>query len=227
MSTAAFAMQAIGAAFDFPTLQRGFWLHFGSAIDAHAASCMRVECFELAGVSELAQLTFMSRIMEYDPSDLKVSPAFHGTDISNFSKIFEQGFRIPGEGNDVEIVNGTTHGAGTYVANVDAAWLAMQPRFCRGFGGDSLQLLVWAVLHTEFVSHHKDAKVASQEGHVVPVGVVTGSRYKDTDSQGRGSRGIPHMVEPILVWDMVSLAATSTADISALLPGGIHKQTYH
>ncbi len=127
----------------------------------------------------------------------------------------------------VEIVNGTTHGASTYVANVDAAWLAMQPRFCRGFGGDSLQLLVCAVLHTEFVSHHKDAKVASQEGHVVPVGVVTGSRYKDTDSQGRGSRGIPHMVEPILVWDMVSLAATPTADISALPPGGIHKQTYH
>eukprot|EP01006_Ploeotia_vitrea_P057890 TRINITY_DN68436_c0_g1_i1.p1 TRINITY_DN68436_c0_g1~~TRINITY_DN68436_c0_g1_i1.p1 ORF type:complete len:578 (+),score=63.00 TRINITY_DN68436_c0_g1_i1:34-1767(+) len=41
---------------------------------------------------------------------------FHGTDDSNITKILQQGFQVPGKGNNLKVVNGSVHGVGIYTA---------------------------------------------------------------------------------------------------------------
>ena len=76
------------------------------------------------------------------------------------------------------------------------------------------------------MKHHKDAMVATEAGHVVPVGVVTCFRPRDPGFFSRA--GKPHMVEPILLQDLISLAIASCAEgipgAPSFGPEGLYKE---
>jgi len=115
-----------------------------------------------------------------------LEPAFHGTVASNFPAIFERGLLIPGEDNDVRVVNGSVHGKGIYTANVT------HPSLSRGFCSDN-QLLICGVLddavqgsvveytmgirkvlrESESVRHVGDAMVVFDSRRVTPLFVAS------------------------------------------------------
>lgn len=103
---------------------------------------------------------FMKSV-EAEP-EVEIRPAFHGTNKRNYPSIFTRGLLIPGQGNELKIVNGAAHGFGVYTANLDAAWLS------RSFCSDR-SLLICAVLHNKCVHHAGDAMIVGKADHVVPL----------------------------------------------------------
>jgi len=152
---------------DFEAFRSGFKRCFGTALIEGLRTCLG-DAIELqpTPLASDVQSIFMSILLD-DPW-IKVCPAFHGTDTSNFDSICNQGLLVPGEGNNLEVANGATYGKGVYVANANAAWLSS--RFCHG----APQIIVCAVLQAEAVKHVKDAQVVPDARFVVPLWIATG-----------------------------------------------------
>jgi len=102
-----------------------------------------------------------------------IRPAFHGTDVKNYSSIFHRGLLIPGDGNTLRVVHGTAHGRGVYTANVDAAWLS------KGFCSDT-SMLVCAVLVSSAVRFAGDAMVVQLASDVIPIFEARANRPSPT-----------------------------------------------
>jgi len=56
--------------------------------------------------------------------NLNITPGLHGTQAKSLPSIYRRGFLIPGENNGVEVVHGSAHGNGIYLASRDSALLA-------------------------------------------------------------------------------------------------------
>merc|ERR1712217_137650 len=78
---------------------------------------------------------------------------------------------IPGDGNELQIVNGAAHGHGVYVAQKHAAWLSFG--FCSG-----PKMFVCAVLDVGQVTYPGDAMVVAKSAHVLPLFVATGVAFR-------------------------------------------------
>eukprot|EP00931_Biecheleriopsis_adriatica_P103302 TRINITY_DN78156_c0_g1_i1.p1 TRINITY_DN78156_c0_g1~~TRINITY_DN78156_c0_g1_i1.p1 ORF type:complete len:448 (-),score=82.40 TRINITY_DN78156_c0_g1_i1:276-1619(-) len=48
----------------------------------------------------------------------ELRPGFHGTDEKNLESIYRRGLLVPGDRNDVKVVNGSAHGRGIYTAKM-------------------------------------------------------------------------------------------------------------
>lgn len=114
------------------------------------------------------QQRFMETLENACSSSLKVCPAVHGTPARNFDSIFQRGLLVPGQGNELQVVNGAAHGTGIYTANLNASWLSA------GFCSEST-MLVCAVLQSSEVRHVQDAQVVANAAHVVPLFLGKGS----------------------------------------------------
>jgi len=88
------------------------------------------------------QNRFLSTCNEYGPKALVLG--YHGTPTRNHESIFQQGLRIPGNGN-VRVANGNAHGRGVYIAEKGSHWLSVS--FLRG---DS-QMLICGVIDNTLV----------------------------------------------------------------------------
>jgi len=60
----------------------------------------------------------------------KISPGFHGTAGNIHESICSRGLLIPGQNNDIKVVNGSAHGNGVYIAKLNNPWLSQG--FARG-----------------------------------------------------------------------------------------------
>lgn len=136
-------------------------------------------------LSHDVQFGFMSslrELMEHE-EDASVSWGFHGTDPANLQSIYERGLLIPGQGNDVKVVNGQVYGRGIYIASAKAAWLSA--RFCCSTSGRSRkklvftpQMLVCAVLQSSAVRQGgADATVVFNASHVVPLFLAEADQF--------------------------------------------------
>merc|ERR1711972_311747 len=103
--------------------------------------------------------------------EVTVVAGFHGTSVRNHQSIFDRGLLIPGDGNDLKIVNGAAHGHGVYVAQKNAAWLSFG--FC-----SSPKMFVCAVLDVGHVTYHGDAMVVAKSAHVIPLFVASGLGFR-------------------------------------------------
>lgn len=111
-------------------------------------------------LSLAVELRFMKAVLKLHSGS--VSPTFHGTNHGNFNSIFKRGLLIPGQGNELQVVNGSAHGKGIYTANLNAPWLSKC--FC-----SAPTMLVCAVLQSSSVRHVMDAQVVFNAAHVVPL----------------------------------------------------------
>lgn len=127
--------------------------------------------------------------------------AFHGTSCDNLSSIYSRGLLIPGSDNDVHVANGSAHGLGVYLANLDAVDLSLgfadsKDEVC---GKRQLGLLVCGVLDdaipcprhfgssslsmtacSKSIHHVGDALVVFDHSRVVPLFVVSLRRGPQT-----------------------------------------------
>lgn len=53
----------------------------------------------------------------YPDFNLNITPAFHGTKAKKMASIYKRGFLIPSGNNGVEVVHGSAHGLGIYLAS--------------------------------------------------------------------------------------------------------------
>jgi len=53
-----------------------------------------------------------------------LQPAFHGTDARNLISIYNRGLLIPGQGNNLKVLHGASHGRGIYTAKIHDARLS-------------------------------------------------------------------------------------------------------
>jgi len=71
-------------------------------------------------------------------------PAFHGTDSKNLSSVYENGFMIPGQGNNVKVAHGSAHGLGIYAATLNNPGISWG--FCSGRYTGNESMLVCGVI---------------------------------------------------------------------------------
>merc|ERR1712232_1383094 len=135
-------------------------------------------------VSDVVRRRFLTSLAQRSTSS--VFPAFHGTPLQNHERICEEGLLIPGQGNDLQVVNGAAHGRGIYTANVNAAWLS------RGFCS-SPSIIVCAVLQSPSLRHVMDAMVVFNAAHVIPLFTCTSRGF----GQG-GPRDLPSLRQAFL-----------------------------
>lgn len=105
------------------------------------------------------------------PHACKILAGFHGTALKNHKSICDRGLLIPGQGNELRIVNGAAHGKGVYVARKHAAWLSFG--FC-----SSPKMFICAVLDLGCVTYPGDAMVIANSAHVVPLFIAGSSRFR-------------------------------------------------
>lgn len=101
----------------------------------------------------------------------KIHAGFHGTDVRNHKSICDRGLLVPGQGNELRIVNGAAHGHGVYVAQKHAAWLSFG--FC-----SAPKMFICAVLDVGSVTYPLDAMVVANSAHVVPLFVASGVGFR-------------------------------------------------
>jgi hypothetical protein len=115
-----------------------------------------------------------------------VYPAFHGTLHANITSIFERGFLIPGENNDICRRNGMAYGKGVYFANINAAGLSLQ------FSSGRPCLIVCAVLQHESVTLVRDSLVVFDTSLCVPLFVVKGTSVGHAPSSELSAMSLSH-----------------------------------
>jgi len=153
-------------------------------------------------------------------SDANLCPAFHGTAHRNHRLIFQDGLLIPGQGNNLEVVNGSAHGLGIYTARLNAAWLS--GCFC-----DDPSLLVCAVLQSKAVRHVMDAMVVFNAASVVPLFV---GRGKDRVARASGQFALVNMSvpRPVRVSQLLSPIPTQPSQVEPepvdVTPGEIRRR---
>jgi hypothetical protein len=154
--------------FDFDIFRSGFGICFQDVIYRNLKPFLGLS-MELSSleVGDAVRSTFLARVIE-NPSRL-VYPVIHGTHRSNLSSIFERGFLIPGDNNDVQRRNGWAFGKGVYFANINAPWLSLR------FSGGSPCLVVCAVLQDDSVTPVRDSQVVSDASFCVPLFVAKGT----------------------------------------------------
>jgi hypothetical protein len=127
----------------------------------------------------------MQTIENLSTPSLKVAPALHGTSAANLDSIYQRGLLVPGQGNELQVVNGAAHGTGVYTANLNASWLSAG--FCSG-----PKMLVCAVLETSEVRHVQDAQVVANSAHVVPLFLGVGSELrKNVSAKAELPKSVP------------------------------------
>lgn len=100
-----------------------------------------------------------------------VHPGFHGSLDKNYTSILSHGLLIPGDGNELKVVNGAVFGRGVYIAQSHAAWLSF------GFCSEP-RMLVCAVIDMGCVKYHGSAMVVSNSNHVIPLFEAIGSGFR-------------------------------------------------
>merc|ERR1719424_2106631 len=103
----------------FANLQKGFLMKHGKDICRNLHDCFGRYQIKLKPVA-------LSPDVQHRFSDAcavlpgTVRPAFHGTSSVNFPSIFERGFLIPGQGNELRVAHGSAHGLGIYTASINS-----------------------------------------------------------------------------------------------------------
>lgn len=119
----------------------------------------------------------------------ELRPAFHGTDIANYTSIFQHGLLIPGRGNQLQVSHGSAHGLGIYTADFDNSWLSRM--FCSvprmlvcGVLDDAVELVqprhcgrLSVSSESETVRHVGGAVVVFDPGRVVPLFEVSAQGF--------------------------------------------------
>lgn len=144
---------------------------------------------------------FMQEV-EANPA-VEIRPAFHGSAAKNYPSIARRGLLIPGDKNELRVVNGAAHGRGVYTANVDSAWLSVG--FC-----DEPHLLICAVLDSTSVRHVGDAMVVGKASHVVPIFEAYGDCFARVRSRKAAAAATAAQVG-LLKSMLIKLSATSGA----------------
>lgn len=148
---------------DFEGFRQSFLDQHRHSINKGLRSVFAGVALDQAPLSHSVKARFMRAYAEASAS---VVPAFHGTNAANYPSIFNRGLLVPGQGNELRIVNGAAHGTGIYTANVDAALLS------RGFCSEQ-SMLVCAVIHTGAVRHRGDAMIVPTPELVAPFFLAT------------------------------------------------------
>jgi hypothetical protein len=128
--------------------------------------------FEPAPVSDLVKNRFMAALKSAKKSQRMVHAGFHGSAAKNYESIFDRGLLIPGDGNELRVVNGAAFGRGIYIAQEHAAWLSF------GFCSEP-RMLICAVIDMGHVKFHGAAMVVSASNHVIPLFEAVSARYQD------------------------------------------------
>lgn len=134
-------------------------------------------------VQERFMAAFQKQTARRDVS--KISPGFHGTSASIHDSIFSRGLLIPGQDNELRVVNGSAHGNGVYVAKLSNPWLS------QGFARGANKMLVCGVVddaagmtqtqrlgsfsvtkQSDNVRHVGDAMVVFESARVAPLFVA-------------------------------------------------------
>jgi hypothetical protein len=111
----------------FGQVQKSFLLQYGQQVCRELRDCTKSSMsLKPTSLSSGVQQRFLDA---HDTLQGTLRPGFHGTSSSNFPSIFERGLLIPGQGNDLRVVNGAVHGYGIYTAKVDSPGLSWG--FCR------------------------------------------------------------------------------------------------
>jgi hypothetical protein len=154
--------------YDFETLRCGFFTCFEDLIVRNLKPWLgnSIE-LQARSLNDEVQSKFLVKVMS--KSTAVLCPALHGTSESNFTSIFNNGFLIPGDDNDLQRQNGWAFGKGVYVSNINAAWLSLK------FSHSAPSLIVCAVLQDESVSHIRDCQVVPDTPLLVPVCIARGA----------------------------------------------------
>jgi len=145
----------------FDSVRSAFLDAWGPAVRRGLSDTLGHVRLTQAPLAREVQQRFLAALRQSTPRP-KVSPAFHGTPEANHPSIFRRGLLIPGQDNELRVVNGMAHGRGIYTACIDAAWLSYS------FSSRD-SLLVCAVLHAGCVTFPYDAMVVSHASHVIPL----------------------------------------------------------
>lgn len=116
----------------------------------------------------------------------KISPGFHGTSGKVHESICSRGLLIPGQNNDIKVVNGSAHGNGVYIAKLSNPWLA------QGFARDVNKMFVCGVVD--------DAVNLSQAGKL--------GSYHVT----KQSANVSHVGDAMVVFDSMRVAPLFVAE---------------
>jgi len=142
----------------FAKLQKAFLMKHGKDIcrNLHSSICgsssSRIK-LKPAAVSADVQHRFSAACAVLPGT---VRPAFHGTSSVNFPSIFERGFLIPGQDNELRVANGSVHGLGIYTASVNS------PSLSWGFCSDQ-KMLVCGLLDDANMAGHKPYTLGRQD----------------------------------------------------------------
>lgn len=158
------------------SFSNAFLCFFGADIHKSLKTTLGKHVLTPAPISHDLQCQLIELIRSPDFSSVKVAPVFHGTPAGNFHSIFRRGLLVPGQDNDLTVVNGAAHGTGIYTANVNASWLSA------GFCSEP-KMLVCAVFQTSEVKHVSDAQVVANAAHVLPLFVAEGSKLEKKNDQ--------------------------------------------
>jgi len=92
---------------------------------------------------------------------------YHGTNVENFPSIRERGLLVPGQGNELKVVNGSAFGKGIY--------LATKPNISLGYvRGASEMIVAAASIGNKFVSTDTgQVLVITNSDHVLPMFIVS------------------------------------------------------
>lgn len=148
----------------------------------------------VAPVSLRVQQSFLAEWFRMPDAVDNFKLAFHGTSCANLSSIYSKGLLIPGKANNLQVKNGSAHGLGIYLADLNAVDLSLGFADCGGVqydGRRQLGLLVCGVLDdsrpcqtdragrflvpsaSASIRHVGDAFVVFNTSRVVPLFVVS------------------------------------------------------
>lgn len=85
-----------------------------------------------------------------------VRPAYHGTNVANLPTIYENGLLIPGQDNNLKVVNGSAHGLGIYTANEDSPSLSWG--YCRAPSDNEKRMMVCGVLDDALIPESESVR---------------------------------------------------------------------
>lgn len=93
-----------------------------------------------------------------------VRPGFHGTSSANFPSIFQQGLLIPGQDNNLRVVNGSAHGLAIFTASIKSASLSFG--FCKDIARER-KMLVCGILDDTIMGEHSSREQYTLGHHSV------------------------------------------------------------
>merc|ERR1712113_168133 len=159
---------------DFDSFRRSFLTLHRIDLFASLKQVFGETKIEPAPLAFSVRQSFMTAMQKAACSKSKafsVHAGFHGTCLKNHKSICDRGLLIPGQSNELTIVNGAAHGRGVYVAQKHAAWLSFG--FC-----SSPKMFICAVLDVGYVTYPGDAMVVARSTDVVPLFIASGSGFQ-------------------------------------------------